>query len=149
MCTLFMNIYKHFIHFLLILYVGICFLPVFLSLLFYREDIDILYTFQVVLRVYFTDIVCTFYRHYIKPFFCVDFIEIFCSSFGGHFMKISRTFYPTYFTEFFLEYFTRIMFTIKKVFRVRCKVSVNFWLGFHGHFMRSGHIKRGQTTDIL
>ena len=60
---------------------GFCVLPVFLSLLSYREDIDILYTFQIVLRVYFTDILCTFYRHYIKPFSCVHFIEIFCSSF--------------------------------------------------------------------
>ena len=113
MCTLFMDIYKHFIPFCLY-FVGIlcsfCF-P-FLSLLFYRDDIDILYTFQVVLRVYFTDILCTFYRHY-KAIFCVHFIDIFCSSFGGNFMKISLTFYPTYFTEFFvLEYFTRIMFSI-------------------------------------
>ena len=39
------------------------------------------------------------YRHYVKPFFFVHFIDIFCRAFGG--MKISLTFYPTYFTKFF------------------------------------------------
>ena len=88
-----------------------CVLPVFLSLLFYREDIDVLYTFHVVLRVYFTNILCTFYRHY-QAIFCVHFIDIFCSSFGGNFMKILSTFYLTHFIHvFFLEYFTKIMFS--------------------------------------
>ena len=36
--------------------------------------------------------------------FCEHFIDIFRSSFGGNFMKISLTFYPTYFTEFFFPW---------------------------------------------
>ena len=99
-------------------FVGICFVPVFLSLLFYREDIDILYTFQVVLRVYFTDIVCTFYRHYVKPFFFCTLHWHFLQSFRWNedFIDIlSYLFYKV----FFLAYFTRIMFTIKKVFPLR------------------------------
>ena len=96
-----------------------CVLPVFLSLLFYREDIDILYTFHVVLRVYFTNILCTFNRHY-KAIFFVHFIDISCSSFGGNFMKILLTFY------FFLSVLQRLCSHFKRFFCVYFKISVNF-----------------------
>lgn len=121
--------YSLFAHILL----GFCVLPVFVSSLFYREDIDILYTFQVVLRVYFTDIPCTFYGHY-KATFCVHFIDIFCSSFGRNFMKVSLTFYLTILQSFFsldilhglcshfISRYILIEFFIEKT------------LGFHGHF---------------
>ena len=76
MCNLFMDIYKHFIHILHIFWWDV----VFFLLFFYKEDIDVLYKFQVLLGVYVTDILCTFYRHY-KAVFWVHFFDI-CSSFG-------------------------------------------------------------------
>ena len=120
MCTLFMGIYKYSLFAYILL--RFCVLPVFLSLLFYREDIDILYTFQVVPRVYRTDILSLFIE-----IFCVHFIDIFCTSFGRNFMKISLTFYITYFTELFsLNISQGLCSHFKRFFRILFKISVNF-----------------------
>ena len=90
---------------------GFCVLLVFFPLFFYIENINFLHRFHVVLRVYFTNIPSTFYRH-DKGYVCVHFIDILCSYFGSLFTEMLFTFYLTYFTGiFFLEYFTKIIFT--------------------------------------
>ena len=103
-----MDIYKHFIHFLL----AFCF--DFVSFLFSL--------FPYILQTFFA----LFYRHY-KAIFCVHFIDIFCSSFSGNIMKILLTFYLTHFIHvFFLSILRRLCSHFKRFFCVHFKISVNF-----------------------
>ena len=68
-----------------------------------RENINILPTFHVVLLVYLTDILFTFYRYY-KYFICAHFSDIFYSYSGSIFYEDFIDILYHLFTELFIPW---------------------------------------------